>query len=142
MYYKGLSNEKEQEVFANAILERMIVVNYLRSLEEDKAYYGLKDKNLENVLSRALVEKYKQQNTFEINSNASIDENLMASEVELELDRQISKLTQRAFEQNDPQAIDDIIKLIPLYADRGTGFRTQEIKIMEIQNIKGILSAA
>lgn len=142
MYYKGLSSEKEQEVFVNAILERMIVVNYLRSLEEDKAYYGLKDKNLENVLSRALVEKYKQQNTFEINSNASIDENLMASEVELELDRQISKLTQRAFEQNDPQAIDDIIKLIPLYADRGTGFRTQEIKIMEIQNIKGILSAA
>jgi len=142
MYYKGLSNEKEQDVFINAILERMIVVNYLRNLEEDKAYYGLKDKNLENILSRALVEKYKQQNNFDINSDAIIDENLMASEVELELDRQISKLSQRAFEQNDPQAIDDIIKLIPLYADRGTGFRTQEIKIMEIQNIRGILSAA
>lgn len=142
MYYKGLSNEKEQEAFANSILERMIVVNYLRSLEEDKAYYGLKDKNLENVLSRALVEKYKQQNTLEINSDASIDENLMASEVEIELSKRISQLAQRAFEQNDPQAIDDIIKLIPLYADRGTGFRTQEIKIMEIQNIKGILAAA
>ena len=141
MYYLGLSNDEQKTVFIEEILKRALVVNYLRSLEQDNVYYGLQDKNLENILAKALFEKYKQQGIFEINSNASLNETT-AEEVEFELLQQISQLSQKAFEQNDSQSIDDIIKLIPLYAERNYGFRLSEVKVMEIGDIKGILSAA
>ena len=141
MYYLGLSNDEQRAAFMDEILKRALVINYLRSFEQDNVYYGLKDKSLENILAKALVEKYKSQRTFEINSNANLNETT-ASEVEFELLKKISQLSQQAFEQNDPQSIDDIIKLIPLYAERNVELRTANINVVDIQNIKGILSAA
>ncbi len=152
MYYLGLSNDEQRNVFIEEILKRALVVNYLRNLEQDNAYYGLKDKNLENVLAKALFEKYKLQQNFEIKSNEKLNENLSASEVEFELLQKISQLSEKAFnmEVKDKQdmeektkAIDDIINLIPLYAERNIDFKTAtNIDVMEIKNIKGILSAA
>ena len=152
MYYLGLSNDEQRNVFIEEILKRALVVNYLRNLEQDNAYYGLKDKNLENVLAGALFEKYKLQQNFEIKSNEKLNENLSASEVEFELLQKISQLSQKAFnmEVKDKQdmeektkTIDDIINLIPLYAERNIDFKTAtNIDVMEIKNIKGILSAA
>ena len=141
MYYLGLSNDEQRNAFMEEILKRALVVNYLRNFEQDNAYYGLQDKNLENILAKALVEKYKLKGNFEINSNASLNETT-AAEVEFELLKKISQLSQQAFEQNDPQSIDDIIKLIPLYAERKVELRTANINVVDIQNIKGILSAA
>ena len=141
MYYLGLSNDEQRSAFMDEILKRALVINYLRNFEQDNAYYGLQDKSLENILAKALVEKYKLQKTFEINSNAGLNETT-AAEVEFELLKKISQLSQQAFEQNDPQALDDIIKLIPLYADRKVELRTANINVVDIQNIKGILSAA
>ena len=148
----GLSNDEQRNVFIEEILKRALVVNYLRNLEQDNAYYGLKDKNLENVLAKALFEKYKLQQNFEIKSNEKLNENLSASEVEFELLQKISQLSEKAFnmEVKDKQdmeektkAIDDIINLIPLYAERNIDFKTAtNIDVMEIKNIKGILSAA
>ncbi len=65
-----------------------------------------------------------------------------ATDVEFELLQTISQLTQKAFEQNDSQAIDDIIHLIPVYADRNIELRTSNAAVMEIKAVKGILSAA
>ncbi len=141
MYYLGLSNDEQRSAFVDEILKRALVINYLRNFEQDHAYYGLKDKSLENILAKALVEKYKAQRTLAINSTASLNETT-AAEVEFELLKKISQLSQQAFEQNDSQALDDIIKLIPLYADRKVELRTANINIVDIQNIKGILSAA
>lgn len=141
MYYLGLSNDEQRNAFMEEILKRALVINYLRSFEQDNVYYGLKDKSLENILAKALVEKYRLQRSFEVNSNASLNETT-AAEVEFELLKKISQLSQQAFEQNDPQSIDDIIKLIPLYAERNVELRTANINVVDIQNIKGILSAA
>ena len=104
------------------------------------------------MLAKALFEKYKLQQNFEIKSNEKLNENLSASEVEFELLQKISQLSEKAFnmEVKDKQdmeektkAIDDIINLIPLYAERNIDFKTAtNIDVMEIKNIKGILSAA
>jgi len=141
MYYIGLSNDEQKDAFMEEILKRALVVNYLRNYEQDNTYYGLKDKNLENILARALVEKYKLHRNFDVNSDISLNE-ATAATVEFDLLQKISQLTPKAFEANDPQSIDDIIKLIPLYAERNVELRTANVKVMEIRNIKGILSAA
>lgn len=172
MYYNGLSNEKEKEVFANSILERMMAVNYLRSLEKDKAYYGLKDKRLEQVLAKALVEKYRiikkyeDDKTFVVTGNNDIYEELEkmqneknAADFEIELNKKILALQKTAFEQN--KTINEILaeenkKDIELehantiediirlipLSDRSLEFVSVEVKLMGTDTIKGILSAA
>ena len=145
MYYLGLSNDEQRAAFMEEILKRALVINYLRSFDQGDVYYGLKDKSLENTLANALFEKYNLQQSFEINSNANLNETdrTTATEIEFALLQKISDLSQKAFEQKDPQAIDDIIKLIPLYAERNIDFRTAtDIEVVDIKNIKGILSAA
>lgn len=144
IFYKRISNKKEQEVFVNAILERILVVNYLRNFEEDKIYYGLKNKKLESILAKALIEKYKLNQNFDINSTATI-QGATQVEVDFELEKQMVQLAKRAFEQEKPdsQAIDDIIKLIPLFADRNVNIALPETNPMDmIQNIRGVLAAA
>ena len=168
IYYLGLTDDEQRNVFVEEILKRALVINYLRSLEEDNAYYGLKDKNLENVLAKALFEKIEKmfENDKELFKNgrfedsfANVDTNVVetfykkleeklnkkmptATDVEFELLQTISQLTQKAFEQNDSQAIDDIIHLIPAYADRNIELRTSNAAVMDINAVKGILSAA
>ena len=168
IYYLGLTDDEQRTAFIEEILKRALVINYLRSLEEDNAYYGLKDKNLENVLAKALFEKIEKmfENDKELFKNgrfedsfANVDTNVVetfykkleeklnkkmptATDVEFELLQTISQLTQKAFEQNDSQAIDDIIHLIPAYADRNIELRTSNAAVMEINAVKGILSAA
>lgn len=145
MYYLGLSDDEQRTVFMEEILKRALVINYLRSFEQDNAYYGLKDKSLENVLSNALFERYTLKKNFNISTDVNLGETFetTAAEIDLKLLEKISQLSQKAFEEKDPQAIDDIIKLIPLYAERNIDFRTAtDIDVMEIKNIKGILSAA
>lgn len=145
MYYLGLSDDEQRTVFMEGILKRALVINYLRSFEQDNAYYGLKDKNLENVLANALFERYMQKKNFDVITDVNLGETpqTTAAEIELKLLQTISQLSQKAFEEKDPKSIDDIIKLIPLYAERNIDFRTAtDIDVMEIKNIKGILSAA
>ena len=145
MYYLGLSDDEQRTVFMEGILKRTLVINYLRSFEQDNAYYGLKDKNLENVLADALFERYMLKKNFDVITDVNLGETgqTTAAEIELKLLQTISQLSQKAFEEKDPKSIDDIIKLIPLYAERNIDFRTAtDIDVMEIKNIKGILSAA
>ncbi len=169
MYYLGLSTDEQKNVFIEEILKRALVINYLRNLEQDNVYYGLKDKNLENVLAKALFEKIKKmfENDKELFKNGRFEDSFAnvdtkgivetfyknleeklnqkmptATDVEFELLQTISQLTQKAFEQNDSQAIDDIIHLIPVYADRNIELRTSNAAVMEIKAVKGILSAA
>lgn len=145
MYYLGLSDDEQRAVFMEELLKRALVINYLRSLEQDNAYYGLKDKNLENVLANALFERYMLKKNFDVITDVNLGETgqTTAAEIELKLLQTISQLSQKAFEEKDPKSIDDIIKLIPLYAERNIDFRTAtNIDVMEIKNIKGILSAA
>ena len=151
IYYLGLSDDEQRNVFIEEILKRALVINYLRSFEQDNAYYGLKDKNLENILAKALFEKYKLQKSFENNSDAVLDESVSATEIEFELLQKISQLSQKAFNmeiknkqdmEEKAKTIDDIIKLIPLYADRNIELRTANAAMIEIKAVKGILSAA
>ncbi|MDD3053114.1 MAG: hypothetical protein PHG84_01775 [Endomicrobiaceae bacterium] len=141
MYYNGLKNDKEKEIFVKTILERMLAVNLLRANE---AYNGLKDHRLEEILAKALLIKY--QNNIDPNirytDGFSIDDTIMASEVEQKLLERILVLTDEAFNKNTPQAINEIIEILPLYADRNTELRTSKVEVMNVQNIRGILSAA
>jgi hypothetical protein len=94
-----------------------------------------------------LVAKYNKDGNFNVSSQIEMNENLTASQFELEFEKMIMDKVSKGFknelsEINDPQSIDDIIKLIPLYAERNVELRTANVKVMEIQDIKGILSAA
>jgi len=141
MYYNGLKSDKEKEIFVKTILERMLAVNLLRANE---AYNGLKDHRLEEILAKALLIKY--QNNIDPNirytDGFSIDDTIMASEVEQKLLERILVLTDEAFNKNTPQAVNEIIEILPLYADRNTELRTSKVEVMNVQNIRGILSAA
>nr|MCR4663592.1 hypothetical protein [Endomicrobiaceae bacterium] len=147
MYYLGLSGEEEKAVFMNAILERILVANYLRFFDTEEFCFGLKDKKMETILAAALIAKYNKDGNFNVSSQAVMNENLTAAQFELEFEKMILDKVSTGFknelsEINDPQSIDDIIKLIPLYAERNVELRTANVKVMEIQDIKGILSAA
>ena len=147
MYYLGLSGEEEKMVFMDAILERILVANYLRNFDNDEDSFGLKNKKMEEILASALVAKYNKDGNFDISSEAVLNENLTAAQFELEFEKMIMDKVSTGFknglsEINDPQSIDDIIKLIPLYAERNAELRTANVEVMDIQNIKGILSAA
>lgn len=147
VYYLGLSGEEERTVFINAILERILVANYLRFFDTEEFCFGLKNKKMETILAAALVAKYNKDGNFKVSSQVEMNENLTASQFELEFEKMIMDKVATGFknelsEINDPQSIDDIIKLIPLYAERNVELRTANVKVMEIQDIKGILSAA
>jgi hypothetical protein len=147
LYYLGLSDEEERTVFVDAILNRILLVNYLRYFDGNETCFGLKNKKMEEILAAALVAKYNKDGNFDVLSQESLNENLTTAQFELEFEKMIFDKVSKGFknglsEINDPQSIDDIIKLIPLYAERNVELRTTNVKIMEIQNIKGILSAA
>ena len=147
LYYSGLSGEEEKTVFMDAILNRILVVNYLRKIDNDKDSLGLKNKKMEEILAAALVAKYNKDNNFDILSQETLNENMKTAQFEIEFEKMIMDKVSNGFknglsEINDPQSIDDIIKLIPLYAERNVQLRTANVKVMDIQNIKGILSAA
>lgn len=147
VYYSGLSGEEEKTVFIDAILERILVANYLRNFDNEESCFGLKNKKMEEILAAALVAKYNKDGNFNISSEVVLNENLTAAQFELEFEKMIMDKVSAGFknglsEINDPQSIDDIIKLIPLYAERNAELRTANVEVMDIQNIKGILSAA
>ena len=147
LYYLGLSNEEEKEAFINVILGRILVANYLREFDNNKDSFGLKNKKMEEILAAALVAKYNRDGSFDILSQVTLNENLTAAQFELEFEKMIMDKVSTGFknglsEISDPQSIDDIIKLIPLYAERNAELKTANVKVMEIQDIKGILSAA
>ena len=148
IYYLGLTDDEQRDAFMEEILKRALVVNYLRNYEYDKAY-GLKDKTLEDTLAKALIEKYKSDKTFNVVSDKTLDESVSMSQLQFNLLQEISELSQKAFVQeteqnkeNKTKAIDDIIKLIPLYAEPNIRLRTANAEMIDIKSVKGILSAA
>ena len=173
LYYLGLSNEEEKSTFIYAILERILVANYLRQYDNDNFSLGLKDKRMETILAaslvaKALASKDKENGIFDISSEIVLDDSIKAAQFEIEFETTIKNKVSSGFKENglnkiiepqtidniindpqsiddiinDTQSIDDIIKLIPLYAERNMQLRTANVDIMDIQNIKGILSAA
>jgi len=150
MYYLGLKTKEEKSVFVDAILERILVVNYLREYDKDlDSCYGLRDKKLEDLLSLALIAKYNKDGNLKISSQITINEKVKATDFEIEFSNILSQKVSLAFkdinvskEINDPQSIDDIIRLIPLYAERNIELRTSDVKVVDLESIKGILSAA
>ncbi|MBQ3943131.1 MAG: hypothetical protein II669_02295, partial [Elusimicrobia bacterium] len=152
VYYLGLSDDEQRTVFMEEILKRALVVNYLRNYKNDEAYYGLKNKTLEDTLAKALIEKYKSDKTFNVANDKTLDESVSMAQLQFNLLQEISELSQKAFiqeikterdKENKTRAIDDIINLIPLYAERNMEFRSAtNIDMVDIKNIKGILSAA
>ncbi|MBR3628665.1 MAG: hypothetical protein IKN42_07505, partial [Elusimicrobia bacterium] len=147
IYYSGLSSEEEKSVFINAIIERILVANYLRQFDNNENSFGLKNKKMEEILAAALVAKYNKDGNFDISSEVVLNENLTAAQFEFEFEKMIMNKVSTGFAEGlsqikDPQSIDDIIKLIPLYAERNTELRTAKVEVIEIQNFKGILSAA
>lgn len=141
MYYNGLKNANEKEIFINTLLERMLAVNLLRQKE---AYEGLKDHRLEEILAKALTAKYINNidSSLKYEDFFSVNDSMTASEVEQKLLERVSFLTNEAFNKNSPQAINEIIEILPLYADRNTELRTTKVELINVQNIRGILSAA
>lgn len=141
MYYDGLKNIDEKEVFINTILERMLAVNLLRQQE---AYEGLKDHRLEEILAKALTAKYTNNidSSLRYQDFFSVDDSMTAYEVEQKLLERVAFLSDEAFNKNSPQAINEIIEILPLYADRNTELRTSKVELMNVQNVRGILSAA
>lgn len=141
MYYNGLKNANEKEIFINTLLERMLAVNLLRQKE---AYEGLKDHRLEEILAKALTAKYINNidSSLKYQDFFSVNDSMTASEVEQKLLERVSFLTNEAFNKNSPQAINEIIEILPLYADRNTELRTTKVELINVQNIRGILSAA
>ena len=119
-YLEGIKGEEEKKIFIEEITKRILVVNYIREKdrEEGKEYsYGLKDKKMEDVLAKALVKKYEKEGNLEIISEKKLNEDLKGEEIKEE-------------------------KLISVYAERKVELRTAEVKVADIQNIKGMLSAA
>lgn len=147
MYYLGLSSDEERNVFISAILERILVANYIRKFDGSETCFGLKDKKMETILSAALIVKYNKDGNFDISGQISMDESLTTAQFELEFEKIVMDKVSTGFknnltEINDPQSIDDLIKLIPLYSDRNVELKTANVQVADIQNIKGILSAA
>lgn len=141
MYYDGLKNIDEKEVFINTILERMLAVNLLRQQE---AYEGLKDHRFEEILAKALTAKYTNDidSSLKYQDFFSVDDSMTAYEVEQKLLERVAFLSDEAFNNNSPRAINEIIEILPLYADRNTELRTSKVELMDVQNVRGILSAA
>ena len=140
MYYSTLSGNKERNAFIESILERMLAVNLLRSNDIN---LGLREHKLEEILAKALYVKYTTGIGDNIKSSLTFDVSQMtAAQAEQALMETISKLADEAFVQNKPEAINDIIELIPLYADRVSDFRAESVEVINVQNIRGILSAA
>jgi hypothetical protein len=146
LYYLGLDNEEEKTVFVDTILERILVANFLRQYDKDESCLGLKDKKLETILTAALVAKAKYN--FDISTREIVlDETLTAAQFEVEFEKIILDKVSTGFKNdlsqiNDTQSIADIINWIPLYAERKGRLDTTKVEVMDIKNIKGILSAA
>lgn len=140
MYYATLKGDGERKAFIEAILQRMLAVNLLRANDIN---LGLREHKLEQILAKALYIKYTTGIDDNIKSSLTFDVSQMtAAQAEQALMETISRLADEAFVQNKPEAINDIIELIPLYADRNSDFRTESVELINVQNIRGILSAA
>lgn len=140
MYYATLSGNKEKEAFIDAVLERMLAVNLLK---DNDINLGLSDHKLEEILARALYVKYTTGIDDNKKSSLNFDVSQMtAAQAEQALMETISMLSDEAFVQNKPESVNAIIELIPLYADRNSDFRTESVELINVQNIRGILSAA
>ena len=146
-YLEGIKGEEEKKIFIEEITKRILVVNYIREKDREEGKensYGLKDKKMEDVLAKALVKKYEKDRNLEIISEKKLNEDLKGEEIKEELYKEVLKFSQEIKEEGQEQstAIDDIIKLISVYAERKVELRTAEVKVADIQNIKGMLSAA
>jgi hypothetical protein len=142
---EGKENSREiMNAFVKGIVERVLVAYILRS--KDKAL-GLKDRNQEIILGRAIVIGIQQGTNFDKNDGRILESfgaGLTVSGAESKLNEALPELMEQAFEQNDSNAINAIIELIPGLAERREAFElSDDIKPrIDIRNYANILSAA
>lgn len=141
VYYNSLESAGEKATFIESVLERMLAVNVLR---EHNILTGLKDHRLEQILAKAVLTKYKNNidGNIRYGESFSIDDRMTVSEAEQKFLLRVSELADEAFNKNSPQAVNEIIEILPLYADRNTELRTAKVQVMDVKNIRGILTAA
>jgi hypothetical protein len=142
---EGKGNSREiMNAFVKGIVERVLVAHVLRV---ERKEFGLKDKNQEIILGRAIVIGIQQGTNFDKNDGRILNSfvaGLTVSEAESKLNEALPELMEQAFEQNDPKAINAIIELIPGLAERRETFElSDDIKPrIDIRNYANILSAA
>lgn len=142
---EGKENSREiMNAFVKGIVERVLVAHVLRV---ERKEFGLKDKNQEIILGRAIVIGIQQGTNFDKNDGRILNSfvaGLTVSEAESKLNEALPELMEQAFEQNDPKAINAIIELIPGLAERRETFElSDDIKPrIDIRNYANILSAA
>ncbi|MDR2252202.1 MAG: hypothetical protein LBD98_05245 [Endomicrobium sp.] len=138
------NSRKIMNAFVKGIVERVLVAHVLRF---ERKEFGLKDKNQEIILGRAIVIGIQQGTNFDKNDGRILNSfvaGLTVSEAESKLNEALPELMEQAFEQNDPNAINAIIELIPGLAERRETFElSDDIKPrIDIRNYVSILSAA
>lgn len=142
---EGKGNSREiLDAFVKGVVERALVAYILRS--KDKAL-GLKDRNQEIILGRAIIIGIQQGTNLDKNDSRILESfvaGVTVSEAESKLNEVLPELMEQAFEQNDPNAINAIIELIPAVAERRETFElSDDIKPrIDIRNYANILSAA
>jgi hypothetical protein len=110
-------NENSREIMntlVKGIVERALVAHVLRVKRKE---FGLKDKNQEIILGRAIVIGIQQNTNFDKNDGRILESfvaGLTLTGAESKLNGVLSELIEQAFEQNNLQAINAIIELIPV----------------------------
>jgi hypothetical protein len=137
--------EEIMEVLVRAIVERVLVAEELRSKGKE---LGLRDKNHEIILGKALIARMERGIEYDNKEKREIEEFVKGLkteiEVEVKLNKELPELVEMGIEGNEEEAVRKIIELI---GEISEGKMKVEIREeirpkMDIRNYKSILSAA
>ncbi|MDR1474867.1 MAG: ABC transporter permease [Endomicrobium sp.] len=139
--------EKEEIIrgLVRGVVERVLVADKLRKKGKEK---GLRDRNEEIILGRALVASIKENTGFEEREREVLETFISGvktvGEAEEKLREVLPELMEKAFDGKEAEAINTIIELIPAIEEerRRIDLRENIKPRMNIRNYAKILSAA
>jgi hypothetical protein len=132
--------EKIINAFLAGITERILTADALAKAGKKQ---GLKDKKLEIVLGRALIKQIKEKTASYGNDIAPESLGATVKGVENGLYLKLDELTDDAFINGSPKAVNALAELIPAIAEGREKDMSQSLRPqMDIRNYKKILTAA
>ncbi|MCL2144533.1 MAG: metallophosphoesterase [Endomicrobia bacterium] len=139
----NINEQDKREIikaFMLGIIEKALAAENLRKAHKE---YGLKDRNHEIILGRALFEKILH-NIGNDNPDITPDSFRTVKEAEEKLNETLAALMPKAFENKDAKAINAIIELIPAIGQERKMFEINDTvkPAMNIRNYEKILTAA
>lgn len=140
---KGKTSEEAAEIFkafTAGFVEKMLAADKLRKSFKP---YGLKDRNYETILGKAMFQQLLQQTESKGVSLSARNLGKTLKEAEEKLAEELNALLPKAFEANDPVAINTLIELIPPIAEQELKMEADDIRpTFNMRNVEKIMAAA